>query len=411
MSKISELEGLRGVLAWWVVVAHALFNCGLVGRGEITGLPAVLCEGGAAVDLFIILSGFVIALLLSREGGSYGSYLARRAWRLYPAYLACLVVALAYQAFGVRWMMLDAASGLLDPNHREYLARQISLGDAHLPEQVAAHLVLLHGAIPERLLPGAATAILPPSWSISLEWQFYLVAPIAFLLIRSGGQGRAALLVAVAACVILRPRYEDWFDPIGAFLPLHAEMFMLGALSYRCFEGALDGRLGGIPRRLPMLVLLALVMLTPFGPALSARWAYHYGVWVPFGIWGLVFGSILAEVTGQSGILSRTICRFLASRPLTWLGRVSYSTYLSHLLVLDACTALLVPSGAAIGGRWWAFAMVFPATAAGTLLASAVLYRWVEAPGIAMGRRVASKGGIRKKETPFIGDLAVRNVS
>src|SRR5579872_2939516 len=92
MGKVRAIEGLRGVLALWVVLGHILAAAGL---GEHWRGPfAVLAAGGNAVDAFIIVSGFVIFYLIETARESYGRFIFRRALRLYPVYLLCLLVSI-----------------------------------------------------------------------------------------------------------------------------------------------------------------------------------------------------------------------------------------------------------------------------------------------------------------------------
>ena len=101
--RLPELEGIRGVLSWWVVICHILQQAGYseaaLGRGW-----RILVHGDYAVDVFIILSGFVIHKLWHDAREPYRVFITRRFLRLWPAYAVCLLGALA-----VRPCMADPA--------------------------------------------------------------------------------------------------------------------------------------------------------------------------------------------------------------------------------------------------------------------------------------------------------------
>lgn len=88
-NRILEFEGLRGLLAWWVVVSHALFAAGFTLDTLPRGIR-ILAHGDYAVDVFIILSGFVIFKLLREGKEPWRVFMVRRVFRLFPVYLLCL---------------------------------------------------------------------------------------------------------------------------------------------------------------------------------------------------------------------------------------------------------------------------------------------------------------------------------
>ena len=91
--KIAELDGLRGILAWWVVFGHVLGWSGF-SAGDLPPPLRLIRSAALAVDVFMILSGFVVFLLLDTQRLRFGPFLIRRAFRLYPVFILCLVLAL-----------------------------------------------------------------------------------------------------------------------------------------------------------------------------------------------------------------------------------------------------------------------------------------------------------------------------
>ncbi len=240
-------------------------------------------HGDWAVDGFIILSGFVIAKLISEKPEPYLGYISRRFFRLYPVYLICLALAV---------LLL---SPRLDPG-----------------------LLVSHLALAQGLLTGSgSTAILVPSWSISLEWQYYLIAP-AFVAVLWRLRWRWVLVLALVLYLPICRHWDDIFLshwPMQSFLPMKLLYFMAGVILYRVLPNGL-----GLP--LP--------------------------AWL---------------------------------RPVQYLGKISYSTYLVHYPVLILIAPYFKPHAA----------FVILAFGAPLIIGlSAALFLLVETPGIRLGRRLSS---------------------
>ena len=88
---IKELEGLRGILAIWVLISHLMWGSGFT-PDKVRGLWAIPFSGGTPVSIFIIMSGFVIFLLLDTQKTNYFEYIIRRLFRLYPIFLITSLV-------------------------------------------------------------------------------------------------------------------------------------------------------------------------------------------------------------------------------------------------------------------------------------------------------------------------------
>jgi peptidoglycan/LPS O-acetylase OafA/YrhL len=357
--RLATIEGLRGVLALWVLFSHVVTAAGL-GEGW-RGPFRILYVGTHAVDCFIIVSGFVIFHLLDGAREGYGRFIARRALRLYPAYLICLLAAAALLPMQLR-VYGDPA---FPHPHTAYIAAIARASLANLPAHLSAHLTLLHAAVPPWLLPHANYAILHPGWSISLEWQFYLLAPaLAWMLWRGGAAALLAVLGACAANALLA-------GPQG-FLPRHVPEFALGIACFQLWKLRL---LPPWPLLPPIVV--AIVWLVTGSPAMT--------------LWAAVFVALMQP----AGFGAPVVNLALRAAPLQALGRWSYSIYLSHTIILVLAMDALRSAGAPWLGQWPHFALLLSLTLAGTVAASALLYRAVEAPCIAFGRRRLGGRGAR----------------
>ncbi len=353
--RIASIEGLRGILALWVLFSHVVSAAGL--GDDWTGLARVLYVGTHAVDAFVIVSGFVIFYLLDTAKEGYGRFLARRALRLYPVYLIALLVSAALLPATIA---AYRAAPFPHP-HNDYLVAIAEASWERLPAHMAAHLTMLHAMVPAWRLPHTNYAILTQGWSLSLEWQFYVLAPaLLWALLRSRWTALAA--IALACLLSLVPHGGQ------GFLPHHVGGFATGIACY--FVWRSQPRLGW-PLLLPAGVALA--FLVTESPALV--------------VWSAVFLATLAPASLGAPALHAV----LQSRPLLTLGRWSYSIYLVHTIVLVPALALLTAGGAAALGPWGFLALLLALTLAGTLVLAALLYRYVEAPCIAFGRRMGTR--------------------
>jgi peptidoglycan/LPS O-acetylase OafA/YrhL len=353
---LRSIEGLRGVLALWVVCGHALGAAGLGAHWR--GPFAVLADGVNAVDTFIIVSGFVIFYLLDTAKEGYGRFLFRRALRLYPVYLVCLAASVPMLPLVAHVFASAPWSHPLN-DARVHIAAS---GMAFLPQHILAHLLMVQSLLPDRILPFSNVAILGQAWSLSLEWQFYVVAPAFFWLFRRGS-GFAVAAIAVACGMHFLTAGE------AGVLPRHIPMFALGIASYFVWRAC-------TAPDWPLLMI--------GGTALAFLLTHTPGVV----LWVAVF---LAALQPRA-IGASAMNRVLESRPLLALGRWSYSIYLSHFAVLTSAMAGLEASGAKSLGQWPFFGLLLLLTAGGALVVSFLLYQFVEAPCIAWGRRMASIG-------------------
>ena len=172
MERYDSIEGARAFLAWWVVIGHLLGLSGFSPAyySQLDGLwwdfMFILRNGAIAVWCFMIISGFVITHLLIAKPENYPVYIARRFFRLWPLHIVTLSVCF----YLAQTSIMPLHFGSADP------------GTAFLAESL-----MLQGLIPNELWGVSSSIINPPDWSISLEWQFYLLAPcIVYGLVRGG---------------------------------------------------------------------------------------------------------------------------------------------------------------------------------------------------------------------------------
>ncbi len=330
---VPALDGIRGVAIGAVVVFH-FFR-----------LPG----GFFGVDLFFVLSGFLITTLLLEEHATSGRisfrrFYERRARRLFPGLAAMLLGCLLIAA-------LSAGSGHLD-------VARIRLEAIAASAFYAANIVQIFS----HSFPGELT----PMWSLAQEEQFYLVWPVTLLvLLRIGLTPRrlAALLLSLAVSMMVWRAYLAWTHGPGAriyFAPdTHSDGLVLGA--------ALAGlAVAGIPRPIAGFGRTSVPALLGFGFVVLA---------VRSSSSAYALGFPIVETIGLALILNGLggRARLLSWRPLVWLGSISYGTYLWQGPVLLLVGPGIVAAFVSVGLGY-------------------VSTRWIEAPFRAGGR--ARLGGV-----------------
>jgi peptidoglycan/LPS O-acetylase OafA/YrhL len=333
--RVPSLDGLR-----------ALAICGVFGLH----LHSQAFPGGAiGVDLFFVLSAFLITSILLAEGRARGrpslrAFYWRRVFRLGPA----LVVWLA---------LLAAPTAALTSGHEA-----IGWGTAAVVSYSTNYLEAWSAS---RIVPAYNQA-----WSLAIEEQFYLVWPFALIALTCGFAARVrgaalALLVACAAAFVLTaPNYFLPTDHLFALsLGCAAAFFVADGAAGPAGRLVRDARAGGIA----LAGVLALVLTTPFrGPGV------------------VLAGDICAGVLVTHCALRRgsPAVRLLASAPARWIGERSYGVYLYGLTTMHLVGALTGLPGLT--------AAPIDIAATGGLVAAS--HRWVETPLQRRGRSWLARG-------------------
>lgn len=349
------LDALRGIAALLVVLFH--FDRWALPNLTLWPFDALIGNGYIWVDFFFILSGFVMthvyrsSFLGGRLGtGGYREFLAARLARIYPLHFATLMILVGLELVKLAVVMSGRAV-----ENQPFTDRQ-SL------EALATNLLLMHGWN----LHDDVTWN-PPSWSISAEWAVYLISPLVILALDKCG--RAAGLLLAAACVAClyvmslgRPLELDITYDLGVVRCLLG--FMIGVVLHGLYRN-------GLPRR--AYGDTALVLATAAG-LLPMALDWPDALAIP-GLAAIVL--IAAGNTGAGASVLR-------SAPLAALGRLSYSVYLSHVVImavlLDGWKFLYrQPFGVGFTQRQSLTALVLMVCL--TLACSWVLYRLVEVPG------------------------------
>lgn len=297
---IAEIDGLRFVAITWVVLYHVRAL-----RGPDAALPVrlVTASGHFGVELFFMVSGFVLALpfAAARLKGalepSLKSYFARRLTRLEPPYLVALVVFFVVKLFAQKGSVSELGPHLL------------------------ASALYSHAAV-----YGYESTISVVTWSLEVEVQFYILAPLLGRVFSLRSQRARRTLLAVAVLLAsLCAAYVDAEATPRYFLSLTGfiQFFLLGFLLADIY--LLDWQRS--PNRSSLWDLLGVGAFSALCPLVF--YSYHDVV-------GRVAGPLLTWLFGIAAFRGR-ILSWLFTRPAIFtIGGMCYSIYLWHSLPLHA---------------------------------------------------------------------------
>jgi peptidoglycan/LPS O-acetylase OafA/YrhL len=373
LSRIDELEGLRGILALWVALSHIFCWCGFAMfpfavphflNQTVYHFWVEFSFAGGAVDTFIILSGFAISYMLHARSYTYRQFMIGRFFRIYPIFLVCLLA--GFMTIYLMPFVLDAVGWRDNEYFRLYVRPNLDSALSQPWAHLVSHLTLLFGAIPEKIiLPVASATLLPPAWSISLEWQYYLLAPILALWVRRPG---GILALGIVGCGGYF--YSHFWG--SAFLPGKLPLFLVGIGSFHLYVHA--AHFHGHRFRLQV-----------WAAALAATLIIGWH-WVALLIWTIVFGGVLADGSNPAERFLLKPRQFLLQPAWQLIGKISYPLYLVHWPVIILLMAGLVRWLPGISS-WEALAVLLAAGLPLILLAAWLLHKWVEKPLMQYGRK------------------------
>lgn len=311
----ADIEGLRALAVLLVLVYHA-------------GLPG-LTGGFAGVDVFFVVSGFVITAQLLREIErdnhlSLMTFYGRRAKRLLPAAaLVIVVTAIAARLLAPATQLRDIGTDL-----------------------VASSIYVINWVFAGRAVDYLAEDVDPSPvqhyWSLAVEEQFYIVWPLIILLLiwvsrraeRRAAPTRRLLAIGLTVLVVLpsfaTAMYLTSTDPARAFFVTHTRLWELGVGALIALGARAWGRLPAAFAALLAWAGVLTILVGAFVQDSGTPWPGP-GALVPvLGTAAVIVGGFAA---GRAGAIA-----VLGIRPLVWIGALSYSLYLWHWALLRIAT-------------------------------------------------------------------------
>jgi peptidoglycan/LPS O-acetylase OafA/YrhL len=305
---VPALDGLRGVAMLVVLIYHAV--------------PESFPGGFLGVELFFVLSGFLITSLLLKEhdrtGIQLGRFYMRRVLRLAPAMIVMLasVVLLCRFAFGVDVFLHTASDAAFSLG---YIFNWVRASD-----------------------PGRSS-LLGHTWSLCIEEQFYLLWPLGLLaLLRIGRRDRLTgrILLAVAAIILWRLTLSFQASPMRLYngLDTRADGLLLGcALAAAIHDGWIRIETLATQRRLNAVMPVCVVAFLAL--CCVAHWTSlsTYLLWLP--VTGVLSATLICTVMANAESLQPRFMALLESRLALFSGKLSYGLYLWHYPTYRMMTA------------------------------------------------------------------------
>jgi peptidoglycan/LPS O-acetylase OafA/YrhL len=369
---LDALTGVRAFAALWIFVFHGWSNGGsptirVSIAAQSIDLTPLAAFGWLGLDVFFVLSGFLLtrqaflklqraapaastSVFVAEFGEKYSSYLRRRILRVYPAYYACITVLLILAATGV-YLRLPGKLELL-----------LHLGMVH--NFVEKYIATMNGVF----------------WTMPFEWQFYIVFPLLFILLRRHG---AWSLYGIVVLGVLASKFFVMATNNGyaqVLLPIRLDEFAAGM----CAGAYAVGR--PLTRTFATTAFwagLGVLLATPWVFAGYSQVGHYYDLkgflrppWIQLGICLMLLG-----LTGDrhAGV------HIFGNKIVVGLGLISYSIYLWHVPILELLPTFgLIPQRTTNVDVSWPriVAMALPLV----LLLSTLSYWVIERPFQASGK-------------------------
>ena len=339
-NKIDSLQFVRAFAAIWVLITHVFQYL------DIKPLGNYYLSGQYGVDVFFILSGFII-YLTTKDGTLWKHFFTKRVFRVFPAYLFCLV---GY------WLYFYLI-------HSERVVCELWGGVQNL----------LLFPCSDRILP--SSLIVGQAWSTCYEMYFYIVMTTVLLF----GARKKKILLVLGTLFIFVWLLRGWLRTFGfgRYLfsllgSIHIYKFCIGILVAMFYEKLLvlfDRFKMGVVVKWMVFSLLQVIVVAIF--FMSYR---HYVAPVASIIMFLSWLLMNQDLIIYSD-------KFIY-KLVKWLGDISYSIYLVHLLLINIfinqCHIC----------RWW---LLLPIALVATIGVSACMYRFIEKPGMDLAKQIVKK--------------------
>jgi len=316
--RLPYLDGLRGIAALYVVMCHVytaiMFGCDGAGASSISLQFLKLFKyGHYMVDLFIVLSGYVLSIPIvvasSTLKGGFWTYFLKRVVRIIPPFYLSLMLAFLVSQMpsvpGFRTMVTESPLS-----------------------QYVAHLFLVNNWSQSWRIGSNQ-----PLWSVAVEWQIYMMFPLVLLPIwKRFGVVTMVILAIVGGITVnlitsgLYSSAHTWF--VG--------LFAIGVLTAEICHG--------VSNNLSIIKSWKSIWIIPIGMfasvSIANRWVDFSEarfMWLSDTLIGIGFAAAILALTSQSSRVGGggRFIEILTSRPIQFLGSISYSVYLFHWPLLE----------------------------------------------------------------------------
>ena len=344
--RVASLTGIRAVAALLVVLTHAAYTTGRYPQGYV-GLVYSRMEIG--VPIFFVLSGFLLfsPWVRAAAGGQAPPSVRRYAWhrvrRIMPAYVVTVVAA---------YLVYHFRTAGPNPGHTwEGLFRNLTLTQIYTDDYLYS---FLHQGMTQM-------------WSLAVEVAFYVVLPVlAYLLLVVLCRRRWRPRLLLSGLVVLALISPAWLALVHSvdWLPDGARLWLPGYLAW--FVGGMAlavlqpmGVRGYALVCVPLAVVSYFIASTPIAGEPTTSPAELRDAVVKTAFYAVIATLVVAPLAlGNSGLYAR----LLASRPMVFLGEISYEIFLIHLVLMELVMVEILRYPIYTGSVWWLFAITMLVT-------------------------------------------------
>jgi len=377
-NKLGYVDAARGIAILMVIVVHQLYVPGM--SPLVVGLSEY---GQMGVQLFFVASAYTLCISEHRreaEPAHVASFYIRRYFRIAPLYYLAIALYGLLQVSRVYFTARYAAGLNL---------QAVDLTGNYSLSNIVANVLFIHGFV-----PAANNAVVPGGWSIGTEMAFYAIFPLLFYVVVRVLAGRVSMVIALLVGVLA-------IDVAVNFTLSRVYGVPIGRSTFVYFN---------LLNQLPVFLIGMIAFLrfylpnAPITAATAVRDIVLFGVFtaISAALWlsgdDLAF-SFIPVVSGISFAFLLNLLRSLPWRltPIEKIGQVSYSMYVFHFLFADVMARLPVKLlGPAPSYPTLIYFMLLAVSIACTYAAAVASKRWLEYPGIELGRRMIAQLRLRR---------------
>lgn len=360
------IDALRGYAILMVIATHVAISAPMLSGA----MRALVDQGQRGVQLFFVVSGFtLISSWRRRHDGAWRFYI-RRFFRIAPMFWLAILFFMLFSGWDPRYWAPDGITS----------------------SQVFLTSIFMHG-----WHPASFNSVVEGGWSIAVEFTFYLIFPILMMNIRNLKQ--AILAAALFYCLSLvcmhyfylyrafiwpdvTQDYLTW-NLLNLWIINQMPVFIVGLLTYYLIE-----KFQNIFPRLAFNIVLytsiLLMVVISLRPDPYNLFHQLLSIYLAFSV---CFGGVLFALAGGVG-------KLLVNRPIQYLGKLSYSAYINHFIVLGLLGQLLIQGVDGmfpkIGRATEFYILYLVLVLFFTTLLSILTFNWIEKPMIIFGKKLIS---------------------